>query len=124
MSTCRLRVLAGRSGVLLIHPGDSGNPGTFGDGGSAPKDGELLSGVPGGMGLLNKIYGLVQAGRCLLNIFCWDKFEESEAGRRVFCKFDDGEVDMVVFVHADDILTHAQATMERFTAERGETFRW
>ena len=28
------------------------------------------------MGLLNKIYGLVQAGRCLLNIFCNDKFEK------------------------------------------------
>ena len=30
------------------------------------------------MGLLNKVYGLVQAGRCLFNIFC-DKFEQSEA---------------------------------------------
>ena len=63
------------------------------------------------MGLLSKIYGLVQAGRCLLNIFCCDKFEQSQAGRRVFCKFCDGEVYMVVFLHVDGILTPAQATM-------------
>ena len=37
------------------------------------------------MGLLNKIYRLVQAGRYLFNIFCDDKFEQSDAGRRVFC---------------------------------------
>ena len=35
----------------------------------------------GAVGLLNKaIYGPVDAGRCLLNIFCDDKFEKSEAG--------------------------------------------
>ena len=31
------------------------------------------------MGLLNKIYGLEQARRCLFNILCDDKFEQSEA---------------------------------------------
>ena len=34
-------------------------------------------------------------------------------------KFDNGEVEMVVLVHMDDILPHAQATMERFAAELG-----
>ena len=58
------------------------------------------------MRLLNKIDGLVQARRCLLNIFC-DKLEQSEAHRRVFRKFDDGEGEMVVFLHVDDILAHA-----------------
>ena len=37
----------------------------------------------------------------------------------MFRKFDDGEVEMMVFTHVDDILAHAQATMERFTAELG-----
>ena len=37
---------------------------------------------------------------CLFNIFCDDKFEQSEADRRVFCKFDDGEVEMVVGTYA------------------------
>ena len=73
------------------------------------------------MGLLSKIYGLVQAGRCLFNIFC-NKFEQSEADRRVFRTFDDGEVEIVVFVYVDDILAHAQATMEGFASELGETF--
>ena len=41
------------------------------------------------------------------------------ADRRGFRKFNDGEVEMVVFVHMDDILAHAQATMERFAAELG-----
>ena len=72
------------------------------------------------MGLLNKIYGLVHAGRCLFNIIYGDKFEQSEADGRVFRKFDDGEVEVVVFVHIDDILAHAQATIERFTAELEE----
>ena len=81
-----------------------------------------ISGVPEGMGLLNKIYGIRQAGRCLFNICCDDKFEQSEADRRVFCKFDDGEVEMVVFVHLDDILAHAQVAMERFAAKFRETF--
>ena len=75
------------------------------------------------MGLFNKIYGLVQAGRCLFNIFCDDKFDQSEMNRRVFRKFDDGEEGMVVFMHVDGILVHGQATMERFAAELGEKFK-
>ena len=74
------------------------------------------------MGLLNKIYGLVQAGRCSFNIYFDDKFEQSDADRGVFCKFDGREVAMVVFVHVDDILAHTEATMERFAAELRETF--
>ena len=75
--------------------------------------------VAGGMGLLNKIYFLVQAGRCLFDIICDDKFEQSEAEGRVFRIFDDGEGETVAFVHMDDILTHAQTTMEKFFAELG-----
>ena len=37
----------------------------------------------------------------------------------MFRKFDDEEVEMVVFVHMDAILAHAKATMERFGAEFG-----
>ena len=48
------------------------------------QDSREISEVPGGMRLLNKIHGLVQAGRCLFNIFCDDKLEQSEADRRVF----------------------------------------
>ena len=73
------------------------------------------------MGLLNKIYRLVQAGTGSFNIFCNNKFEQSEANRRVFRKFGDREVKMVVFMPMDDILAHAQATKERFTAELVET---
>ena len=69
--------------------------------------------------MLNKIYGLIQPERCLFSLICDDKFRESEADRRVFRKFDDREVEMVVFVQMDDILTHAQATVERFAAELG-----
>ena len=57
----------------------------------------------------------------MFNIFC-DKFEQSEADRRVFRKFDDGEVEMVVFMHVDDTLAHAQATMERLAAKLGKKF--
>ena len=71
------------------------------------------------MGLLNKIYGLVHVGRCLFNIFYDDRFEQPEADSRVF---DDGKMEMVAVVHMDDILTHAQATMERFAAELGRKF--
>ena len=70
------------------------------------------------MGLLNKIYGLIQGRKYLFNIICDSKFRQSEADRRVFRKFDDGEVEMVLFVHMDDFLAHAQATMERFAAEK------
>ena len=41
----------------------------------------------------------------------------------MFRKFDDGEVEMVMFMRVDDILAHAQATMERFAAELVETFK-
>ena len=63
------------------------------------------------------MYGLVQAGKCLFNIFCDDKFGQSEADRRVFRKFDDVNIEMVVLIHMDDILAHAQLTMDRFAAE-------
>ena len=76
---------------------------------------------------MNKIYGLEKAGRCLFNIFCDDRtatgFEQSEADPCVFRKFDDGEMEVAVVVHVDDILAHAQATMERFTAELGRKFK-
>ena len=44
-------------------------------------------------------------------------FEQSEEDRRVFRKFDYGELKTVMFVHMDDILAHAQETIERFAAE-------
>ena len=75
------------------------------------------------MGSLSKIYGLVQAGRCLFDIFFDDKFKQSEADRRVFRKFNDGEVEMMVFMRVDDIVAHAHATMERFAAELGEKLK-
>ena len=78
-----------------------------------------MSSIPENIRLLNQIYGFIQAEKCLFNIICDNRFRQSEAGRRVFHKFDDGEVEMVVFVHVDDILAHAQATMERFAAELG-----
>ena len=46
------------------------------------------------MGLLNRIYGLVQAGRCLFHIMLDSKFDQSEADRRVFRKFDNREVEI------------------------------
>ena len=81
---------------------------------------EEVQEFPGAVGRLNKaIYGrLVQAGRYLFNTIC-DKFKQSEAVQRVFRKFDDGEVEMVVFVHMDDIFAHIQTTIERFAAELG-----
>ena len=41
----------------------------------------------------------------------------------MFCKFNDGQVEMVVVVHMDDILAPAQATMDRFAAELEGKFR-
>ena len=72
---------------------------------------------------MNKIYGLIQVGKCLFNIFCDDKFEKPETDPRVFRKLDDGEVEMVVFMPVDDILAHAQATMKGFATELGEKFK-
>ena len=60
----------------------------------------------------------------MFNILFCDKVEQSETDRCLFCKFDDGEVEMLVFVYVDGIiLAHVQATMERFTAELGEKFK-
>ena len=74
--------------------------------------------------MLNKFYGIIQARKCLFNILCDNRFDESEADRRVFHKFDDGErVEMVVFTHVGDILTHAQVAMERFDAELEGKFK-
>ena len=82
------------------------------------------------MGRLNRvIYGLVQAGRCWNNKFCDDMtaigFEQAKADPCVFRKVADGEAEMVVVVHVDDILAHAkdQATMDRFAAELGQKFK-
>ena len=75
------------------------------------------------MGLLNKMYIIVQAGRCLFNIFFDDTFQQSEADRGVFRQFDDGEVKIVVCMHVDNILVHAQAASEMFAGELGETFK-
>ena len=85
---------------------------------------------PGAVGRLNKaIYGLVQAGRCWNNKFCDDMtaigFEQAKVDPCVFRKVVDGEAEMVVVVHVDDILAHAkdQATMNRFAAELGRKFK-
>ena len=85
---------------------------------------------PGALGLLNKaIYGLVQAGRCWNNKFCDDMtaigFEQAKVDPCVLRKVVDGEAEMVVVVHVDDILAHAkdQATMDRFAAELGQKFK-
>ena len=85
---------------------------------------------PGAGGRLNKaLYGLVQAGRCWNNKFCDDMtaigFEQAKADPCVFRKVVDGEAEMVVVVHVDDILAEAkyQATMDRFAAELGQKFK-
>ena len=85
---------------------------------------------PGAVGRLNKaIYGLVQAGRCWNNKFCDDMtaigFEQAKADPCAFRKVVDGEAEMVVIVHVDDILAYAKdkATMDRFVAELGQKFK-
>ena len=85
---------------------------------------------PGAVGRLNKaIYGLVQAGRCWNNKFCADMaaigFEQAKAYPCVFRKVVDGEAEMVVVVHVDDILAHAkdQVRMDRYAAELGHKFK-
>ena len=83
----------------------------------------------GSVGMLNKaIYELVQVGRCWSNTCCDDMtaigFEQSKVNPCVSRKIIDGEVDMVVVVHVEDILAHVkdQATTERFAAELGRKF--
>ena len=85
---------------------------------------------PGAVGRLNKaIYGLVQARRCWNNKFCDGMtaigFEQAKADPCVFGKVVDGETEIVVVVHVNDILAHAkdQATMNRFAAKLGQKFR-
>ena len=84
----------------------------------------------GAVGRLNKsIYGLVQVGRCWNNKFCNDMaaigFEQVKADPCVFRKVVDGEAEMVVVVHVDDILAYAkdQVAMDRFAAELGQKFK-
>ena len=144
MSTCRLRVQACRKSALLTHPSDSVKLDTFGDvdsgqgrraaplwcGGDILGDecwrGDKHLRFPSRSSrrhvVVEQIYGPVQAVRCLFNVLC-NKFEQSEADRLVHCKFDNGEVEMVVFLHMDDIIALVQATMERFAAELGEKFK-
>ena len=52
-------------------------------------------------------------------------FEQAKADPCVFRKVVDGEAEMVVVVHVDDILAHAkdQATMNRFAAELEQKFK-
>ena len=69
---------------------------------------------PGAEGRLNKaIYGLVQARRSWNNKFCDDMtaigFEQTKADPCVFRKVVDGEAEMVVVVHVDDILATPKA---------------
>ena len=64
---------------------------------------------PGAVGRLNMaIYGLVQTGRCWNNKFYDDMtaigFEQAKVDPCVFRKVVDGEAEMVVIVHVDDIL--------------------
>ena len=48
-------------------------------------------------------------------------FEQSKADPCVFRKVVDGEAEMVVVVHVDDILAHE--TMDRFVLELGRKFK-
>ena len=52
-------------------------------------------------------------------------FEQAKADPCVSRKVVDGEAEMVVVVHVDDILAHTkdQATMDRFAAELGQKFK-
>ena len=85
---------------------------------------------PGAVVRLNKaIHGLVQAGRCWNNKLCDDMtaigFEQAKADPCVHRKVVNGEAEMVVVVHVDDILAYAKdkATMDRFAAELGQKFK-
>ena len=52
-------------------------------------------------------------------------FEQAKADPCMFRKVVNGEAEMVVVIHVDDILAHAkdQATMGRFVAELGQKFK-
>ena len=71
----------------------------------------------------------IQAGSCWNNKFCDDMaaigFEQAKVNPCVFRKVVDGEAEMVVVVHVDDIVAHAkdQATMDRFAAELEQKFK-
>ena len=85
---------------------------------------------PGAVGRLNRaIYGLVQAGRCWNNTFCDDMtaigFEQAKADPCAFGKVVDGEAEMVVVVHVDNIFAHAkdQAAIDRSAAVLGQKFK-
>ena len=87
---------------------------------------EAFQEFPGAVRRLNKaIYGFVQAGRGW-NKFCDNMtaigFEQAKEDPCVFLWVVDGEAEMVVVVHVDDILAHGkdQATMDRFAAEPGQ----
>ncbi|CAN0277950.1 unnamed protein product, partial [Ascophyllum nodosum] len=79
---------------------------------------------------LNKvIYGLVQVGRCWSNKCCDDMtaigFEQAKADPCGLYKVVDGEAEVVVVAHVDDIFVHAkdQTTMDRFAAELGQDIK-
>ena len=52
-------------------------------------------------------------------------FEQAKADPCVFCKVVDGEAEMVVVVHIDNILAQAKdrAAIDRFAAELGQKFK-
>ena len=50
-------------------------------------------------------------------------FEQPEADPCVFRNVNNGEGEMVVVVHVDGILAHAQATIETFAAELGGSLK-
>ena len=72
-----------------------------------------ISGVPGSIGLLNKFYGFNQLHDDRMAM----GFKQPETDPCVFRKFDDKEMEMVVVVHVNNILTLIQVTMERFAAD-------
>ena len=72
----------------------------------------------------------LDAFRFFLNKFCDDMttigFEQAKTDPCVIRKVVDGEAEMVVVVHVDDILAHAkgQATMDRLAAELGQKLNY
>ena len=71
------------------------------------------------MGLLNKIYGLA-SGVCL---FVRRQIRAIRSGSTRVPHFNDGEVEMVLFVRVDDIFAHAQAMRKRLAAEFREKIK-